>query len=324
MASLITLMAFIADWILGDPQTWPHPVRFLGRLIAGGEKIARRRARERPAALRRAGAALAVSVLLISVIAAITLLIAASHLAWILWFLAALYLVYSALCLKELYRQTWRVEEALRSGSLAEARERLAWVVGRDTADLDEPAVRRAVIETLAENLSDGLVAPMFYLAIGGPPLAWGYKAINTMDSMIGYKNGRYIDLGRFAAKLDDAANFLPARLTALLLIASARLAGFDWRAAWRIWRRDGRRHESPNAGQPEAAMAGALGLYLGGPSCYGGVLCPKPFINEEGSEAGPDSVRAAERLVLGAAVLALALCLLTLWLFTGGWGWHL
>lgn len=320
MAPLITLAAFVLDWILGDPQSWPHPVRFLGRLIAKGEDIARDWAADRPRQLRQAGAVLAVSVILISMGAASVLLCLAARLAFFLWCLAALYLVYSALCLKDLYHQTWQVETALRAGDLEKARQRLAWVVGRDTDKLDEAAIRRAVIETLAENLSDGLVAPMFYLALGGPVLAWGYKAVNTLDSMIGYKNDRYIDLGRFAAKLDDAANYLPARLTALLILAAARLLGHDWREARRVWRRDGRLHSSPNSGQPEAAMAGALGLYLGGPSYYGGILFDKPYINEGGAEADAAGLRAAERLMVGAALLMLALCLLSLCLF-GYWG---
>lgn len=321
--TLVTVLAFVLDWILGDPQSWPHPVRWVGRLITGGEKMARNWADERPQFLRQAGVLLAVSVVLITMLATYTLLVVAARLAFFLFCAVALYLIYSALCLKELYRQTWRVEIALREGDVAEARRRLSWVVGRDTADLDKAAIRRAVIETLAENLSDGIVAPMFYLALGGPVLAWGYKAVNTLDSMIAYKNERYIDLGRFAARLDDAANFIPARLAALLLIVSARIQGFNWREARAMWLRDARLHSSPNSGQPEAAMAGALGLYLGGPACYGGKPHHKPFINEGAAEAGPDSVRAAERLMLGAALLMLALCCAFM-LATGGWGWPL
>ncbi|UQZ90297.1 cobalamin biosynthesis protein CobD [Deltaproteobacteria bacterium Smac51] len=324
MASLITFIAFIGDWILGDPQRWPHPVRFVGKLISRGENIARAQAKERPARLRLAGAVLALSVVLITMIMVGFTLFVAGIVGYVLWFLVALYFVYSALCLKDLYQQTWRVETALKGGFLSEARQRLSWVVGRDTAKLDEPAVRRAVIETLAENFSDGLVAPMLYLAIGGPVLAWGYKAINTLDSMIGYKSDRFIDLGRFAAKLDDAANYIPARLAALLLVLSARLQGFDWRQAKRIWLRDGRLHSSPNSGHPEAAMAGALGLWLGGPGYYCGVLCDKPIINDGGGETTSDSVRSAERIVVGAALLMLTFCLVAMLALTGGWGWFL
>jgi adenosylcobinamide-phosphate synthase len=236
--------------------------------------------------------------------------------------LAVLYLVYSLICLRDLYEQTWRVEKALRRGSLPEARAGLALVVGRDTAGLSEAGVRRALIETLAENLSDGLVAPLLYLALGGPVLAWGFKAVNTLDSMIGYKNEQYLLLGRFAAKLDDAAGFLPARLSAWLLIAAARVSGRPWRAAREVYRRDGGLHPSPNAGRPEAAMAGALGLWLGGPSTYGGLVSAKPVINPEGGEPGPDHLAAAENLVIRAALYFMAAALAVIAIFTGRWGW--
>ncbi len=322
VAALITLLAFLADWIMGDPQRWPHPVRFIGRLITSGEGRLRPLAGENPSGLILAGAALSLTVVGGTMFLAGLLLWGAAAIWSVLWFLAALYLVYSALCLRELYRQTWRVEKALAGGLLCEARQALAWVVGRDTSRLDEHGIRRALIETVAENLSDGLVAPMFYLALGGPVFAWGYKAINTLDSMIGYKNSRYLYFGRFAARLDDAANFIPARLTAWLIIWSARLQGYDWRTARLIWKRDGRLHSSPNSGQPEAAMAGALGLWLGGPSYYGGVLYEKPVINQGGAEAGCVQVRAAEKLMVGAALLMLALVMISLILITGTWGW--
>ncbi len=323
MAALITFIAFIGDWIIGDPPRWPHPVRLVGRLIAALERPARLAAGNDPARLRAAGAVLAILVVLAAMAAAALLLSLGGWLGRFLWFLTALYLVYSALCLKDLYHQTWRVEKALKGGFLNEARQMLSWVVGRDTARLDEAGIRRALIETLAENLSDGLVAPLFYLALGGPVLAWGYKAVNTLDSMIGYKNERYLHLGRFAARLDDAANFIPARLAALLLVWSARLTGHDWREAQRIWRRDGHLHASPNSGQPEAAMAGALGLWLGGPSSYGGVLSDKPVINQGGDEPDSARVRAAEKLMVSAAILMLALALIVMLIFTGSWGWH-
>lgn len=321
MAPLITVLAFLADWIVGDPERWPHPVRLVGRLISGGEKLTRRVAGSDPARLRRAGPVLALAVVIITMTAAGLILWIAAVIWSGLWFLAALYLVYSALCLRDLYRQTWRVEEALAGGSIQEARRLLSLVVGRDTDQLDEAGIRRAVVETLAENFSDGLVAPMLYLALGGPVLAWGYKAVNTLDSMIGYKNERYLDLGRFAALMDDAANYVPARLAAILLIASARVRGYDWRGAADIWRRDGHLHSSPNSGQPEAAMAGALGVWLGGPGSYGGVVSEKPVINAGASESGAEAVKGAEKIVVGGAVMMLILVVLFL-IPAGIWGW--
>lgn len=321
-AALISLLAFIADWIIGDPQHWPHPVRWIGRFINLAETKARNLAGADPARLRFYGAALAAATVLI-VMATVWLILFVMAAIWApLWFLAALYLVYTGFCLRDLYHQTWLVEKALINGFPDEARQLLALVVGRDTKPLDEAGIRRANIETLAENLSDGLVAPMFYLALGGPVLAWAYKAVNTLDSMIGYKNDKYLHLGRFAARLDDAANYLPARLAALLIILSARLQAYNWRQAGKIWQRDGKLHSSPNSGQPEAAMAGALDIWLGGPSYYGGNLVPKPRINDGGAEADSSSFKAAKNIVIGAAILMLALTLLIMVLFTGSWGW--
>ena len=322
MSALITFAAFILDWIIGDPHRWPHPVRLIGRFITYCEKEARRLAGDKPAALRQAGVVMALAVVAVTMIVVEVVLNLSARIWSGLWFIAALYLVYSALCLKDLYYQTWRVEKALSEGFLDEARQMLSWVVGRDTSQLDEAGIRRALIETLAENLSDGLVAPMFYLALGGPVLAWGCKAVNTLDSMVGYKNDRYLHLGRFSAKLDDVVNYIPARLTALLIVGAARLKGYDWRTARAVWQRDGHLHASPNSGEPEAAMAGALGLWLGGASSYGGVLSEKPIINEGAGEPDSRSVKAAESLMVGAAILMLILVLLFMLIFTGYWGW--
>jgi adenosylcobinamide-phosphate synthase len=316
----LTLLAFLADWLLGDPPAWPHPVRLIGRLITRGEAWAR--AWAGPAGLLAAGAALALGVTAAVMGGAGLLLHLSARAGGALHALAVLYLVYSLVCLRDLYQQTWRVEKALRRGCLPEARAGLALVVGRDTAELSEAGVRRALIETLAENLSDGLVAPLFYLALGGPVLAWGFKAVSTLDSMIGYKNERYLHLGRFAAKLDDAACFMPARLSAWLLIAAARVSGRPWRTALKIYRRDGGLHPSPNAGRPEAAMAGALGLWLGGPSAYGGQVSAKPVLNPEGGEPGPELLAAAESLVVRAALMMLAAVLPIIAILTGRWGW--
>ena len=315
----LTLLAFLVDWLLGDPPSWPHPVRLIGRLIDRGEAWARILGQARLAA---AGAGLALGVTAAVMACAALVLHLSARAGALVHALAVLYLVYSLICLRDLYNQTWRVEKALRGGRLPEARAGLALVVGRDTAGLSEAEVRRALIETLAENLSDGLVAPLFYLALGGPVLAWGFKAVNTLDSMIGYKNERYLHLGRFAARLDDAAGFLPARLSAWLLIAAARVSGLPWRIARDIYRRDGGLHPSPNAGRPEAAMAGALGLRLGGPSTYGGRVSAKPLLNPEGGEPGPEHLAVAESLVIRAVLLMLAAALPVIAVFTGRLGW--
>lgn len=322
MAALITFVAFVTDWIVGDPQRWPHPVRWVGNLIDFGEKSARSWAGTVPKRLVVAGAIMTLMVVSVTMMVVALILVVSSKIWLVLWFLVCFYSVHTAFCLKDLYNHTRRVEEALADGDLEEARQRLSWIVGRDTADLDAPSIRRSLIETLAENLSDGIVAPLFYLALGGPVLAWGYKAINTMDSMVGYKNDKYLHLGRFAAKLDDVVNYIPARISAFLIILAARLLGCDWLSAQRIWQRDRNLHTSPNAGHPEAAMAGALGLWLGGSGNYGGIFLSKPVINQEGCDPEADEVRLATHLVVVATLMMLALVLMVIFLFTGMWGW--
>jgi len=197
------------------------------------------------------------------------------------------------------------VIHALRQDDLALARHRLSRIVGRDTAHLDAEEISRAVIETLAESASDGIVAPMFYIALGGIPLAMAYKAINTLDSMIGHADTRYFYFGKAAARLDDVANYLPSRVTALAIIATSSHP----HSSWRIWHRDGSKHKSPNAGQPEAAVAGALHVTLGGSNTYAGELIRSPGMGEEFPAATPAKAAQAIRLVAKASLLCLALC---------------
>ena len=190
----------------------------------------------------------------------------------------------------------------------------LSRIVGRDTGSLDAPGVIRAAVETVAENFSDGAAAPMLYMALGGAPLALGYKAVNTMDSMVGYRSERYRDFGKAPARIDDAVNFLPARLSALLLIAAAALCGEDARQAAHIWRRDRRRHDSPNAGQCEAAMAGALGVRLCGPASYFGERHEKPYIGDDTRPVGAEDIPRACRMEAAGSLLCLGLlCLIRL-----------
>lgn len=330
MTSLLTMAAFILDWLIGDPQGWPHPVRLIGRLIGFLERRIRgasSRLSLTAAQMRIAGALLALIVVGATGLLTWSLLIWAGDFSAALWYLLCLYFVYAAICLKDLLNHARNVEKALAESDLEEARRALAWIVGRDTGTLDEAAIRRAVIETLAENFSDGLVAPLAYLAIGGPVLAWMYKAVNTLDSMVGYKNDLYLHLGMFSAKLDDAANYLPSRLAALILVAASRLANLDWRQALRLWKAEGRLHSSPNSGQTEAAMAGALGVWLGGPSRYGGLIIDKPVLGRGGGEASADAVRSAERiLAIGTTLMVLAALVVETVLsliltFPRGWG---
>ena len=204
----------------------------------------------------------------------------------------------------------------LDAKNLDGARNELSCLVGRDTSSLDEKGITRALLETVAENTSDGVIAPLFYLAIGGPPLAMAYKAINTLDSMVGYKNEKYLYFGRASARLDDIANYIPARITAILLAVAAFILRKDWRRAWRITLRDSGNHPSPNSGYPEAAVAGALGRRLGGLSYYGGMPSNKPFIGDDAGEFQVRDVREAGRLMLmtSALMVLISIVVLSIW----------
>jgi adenosylcobinamide-phosphate synthase len=275
-------LAYAIDLLAGDPEWFPHPVKLFGLLIKAGD---RRSSRE-----MLAGTAL-------------TLVVVGTG--WAMgrpknpvW---RVLMAWTTLATRSLLDEARAVIDA---DNLPLARQRLARIVGRDTAELSETEIARAVIETLAESACDGIVAPLFWLAVGGVPFAMAYKAINTLDSMIGHSEPPYRHFGRFAARLDDAASFIPARLTALGIIAVAP-------RAWPVWRRDGNKHLSPNAGQSEAAMAGALAVQLGGPSTYDGHPHNAPLLNVEGSAPTMQDARAALRIVAIVSAIAFGLALL-------------
>lgn len=281
MPALVILSAFFLDLVLGDPRWLPHPVRGIGRLIQGAERVLRRFTRS-PGAEKRAGVLLVVLIVLPVYGASALLLFFASFWSSMLGFVIAVFLAYSTLAARDLAGSARTVLVQLETGDINGARHALSMIVGRDTADLDEQGITRAVVETVAENTSDGVIAPLFYLALGGPALAMAYKAVNTLDSMVGYKNVAYKNFGWAAARLDDLANFVPARISAVLLsLAAWCLPGASGRDAFRVSLRDGRKHASPNSGYPEAAAAGALGLRLGGPAAYGGLVLDKPSIGD-------------------------------------------
>lgn len=292
----------LLDLVLGDPQRMPHPVRAMGAWIAVQERWWRLQATP----LRLAGVALWLGTVGASlVVVAFSLYLLPRPWIYIYW-------IYSLIAVRDLDQHAMQVVFALEEGDLVRARQRLAWIVGRDTQDLKESEVARAVIETVAENLSDGVVAPLFYLALGGPLLMAAYKAVNTLDSMVGYKNERYRELGWFSARADDWANWLPARLTVILIaIIAALLPGCSARDALRIAWRDGASQPSPNAGYPEAAMAGALGVRLGGENFYGGVLSRKAYLGDPRKELNAETCRRTRPLLYGVALLAtLLVCL--------------
>lgn len=270
--------AFALDLIIGDPAWLPHPVVIIGKLTSFSESLLNKGGK----IFRRVGGILLV--LLIVAMAAIIPYLLLSSLAKLslqLSIIVNIFLCSLTIATKGLRQAALEVLHPLQKGNLDQARRMLARIVGRDTENLDKAGIIKATIESVAENCSDGIVAPLFYLALGGAPLAYAYKAINTLDSMIGYKNERYLHFGWAAARLDDAANFIPARITGLLFTIASLLLGKSWKNSFRMLLRDGKKHDSPNAGYPEAAMAGALGVQLGGPSVYQGEMEMKPYLGE-------------------------------------------
>ena len=312
------------DLLIGDPHNIPHPIVWIGRLIGFldrkllGEIPAEKSdpdTRDR-AAERRKGRVLAAAVLIITVTASAAVMHFSYRLTPAAGVCAEAILTCYLLAQTSLRRESMKVYEQLKEGSLEGARAAVSMIVGRDTDVLDETGVTKAAVETVAENFSDGVTAPMLYTAIGGPVLGYAYKAINTMDSMTGYMNDRYMWFGAAAAKIDDTANYIPSRLSALLLIASSKAAALIWpgeydaKRAYRIWKRDRRRHKSPNAAQTESAAAGSLGIQLAGDAQYFGKTVKKPYIGDKTREAEAFDIVRINRLMSIASFAGFAVCI--------------
>jgi adenosylcobinamide-phosphate synthase len=296
--------AYALDWCVGDPEGMPHPVRLIGWSIDSSERVLRRLGAGRCLELV-AGGAIALGVPVASAFCTDTILRQARRCHPLLGTAAEIWLASTCLATRNLLDEATEVMRALDAGDVARARLRLARIVGRDTDGLDEAEICRAVIETLAESLLDGVVAPLFYLAIGGVPLAMAYKAVNTLDSMIGHRDDKYVYFGRVAARLDDAANFIPARISALLLCLVAEwVPETSGPLGWRIWLRDGGKHASPNAGQVEAAMAGLLGVRLGGANSYGNEVVESAYLGDEFPSPNRSAARGAWKAVALASLL--------------------
>ena len=294
---------FLLDFIIGDPYWLPHPIRLIGNLISAFEKATRKLFKNH---LKFGGAVLAVLVLIISAGFPTVLLYFLYKLNFWLGIAAECILCFYALAAKCLKNESMKVYKALEKGDTEEARKAVSMIVGRDTESLDEAGIARAAVETVAENASDGVCAPLFYIALGGAVGGFFYKAANTMDSMIAYKNEKYDKIGFAAAKIDDFLNFIPSRLCAFLMIISAGILRFDIKNAAKIWKRDRRKHASPNSAQTESVCAGALGLRLAGDAYYFGELHKKQFIGDNLREIEPNDIRCANNLMYVSSVLML------------------
>lgn len=299
--ALPLLIGFGIDCILGDPHSLPHPIRAIGALIAKLEGFIRSHFHN----LKTGGIFLAATVLLVSSGLPLVILLICYRLHPAAGILAESLMCYYLMAPRCLKTESMKVCRALEAKDMDAAKTAVSMIVGRDTHSLSEPEIIRAAVETVAENTSDGVTAPILYM-IFGAPLGFFYKAANTMDSMIGYRNERYAELGYFAAKLDDVLNFIPSRISAIVMIATTALLRMDARRAFRIWRRDRRRHASPNSAQTEAVCAGALGIRLGGNAYYFGTLHQKDWIGDPIRPPETDDIRRANRLMYGTSVIVL------------------
>lgn len=306
---------FLLDLLIGDPYCFPHPIRWIGNLIAKMEAVLRKKTQENNRELQQ-GVWMVATIVGITVIISAAVLIIAYQIHPYLGVVVELMMTYQILATKCLKKESMKVYERLRAEDVEGARKAVSMIVGRDTNVLSEEGIAKAAIETVAENTSDGVIAPMLYTALGGPVLGWMYKAINTMDSMIGYKNEKYLYFGRAAAKLDDVVNYLPSRISAYLMILAAGLSGkiYSAKRALKIYRRDCRKHASPNSAQTEAACAGALGIRLAGDASYFGKIVKKPYIGDADRAVEYEDIRRANHLLYVTAIICEILCLIVMY----------
>lgn len=292
------------DYVLGDPVYVWHPVRLMGNLIAFLEKRIRKIFPKTQKAELVGGGILVVVTLFFSTVIPALLLSAAYFLHWAAGIFVEACFCYQLLAARSLETESTKVYTALKEQGLMAGRQAVSMIVGRDTDRLDETGVIKAAVETVAENTSDGVIAPLFYMAIFGIPAGFFYKAVNTMDSMIGYKNKKYLYFGRVAARLDDICNYIPSRLAAVFMVLASAFRGFSARDAWKIWQRDSRNHKSPNSAQTESACAGALQVQLAGDAWYFGELCKKPTIGDALRPVEKEDIIRANKLMMGTTLV--------------------
>ncbi len=311
---ILICYSYLADLLLGDPQWFPHPVRLIGKLIFIVEQELRR-------LISKEGESLGGLLLVILVVGSSGLCVyvilktaACFGLFWEKF--AWVFMAYTTLAVRDLYEHGGKILNELKANSIERARKKLSLIVGRDTDSLSKPQISRAAIESIAENTTDGIVSPLFYLFLGGPVLAICYKAVNTLDSMVGHKDEKYFYFGRAAAKLDDVMNFIPARITGMLIVIAAFFSGNDYVNAWRIMRRDSRKHSSPNSAVAEAAMAGALNVQLGGACFYKGKYLERPSIGDAKKQLDERVIPDALKISALVSLLAIIIGSIFVWIW--------
>ena len=294
-------IAYVLDLIFGDPQNVVHPVQVIGKIISAGEKVLLRKKYK-----FLAGAVL--NIFTVSIMYTLMYLISKSVKISVFFMIIEIYLMYTIFSINSLAREGNRVYRILKEGDIEKARKDLSYLVSRDTETMDEKMIIRSTMETISENTVDGIVAPMFYMFLGGMPLAMAYKAINTLDSMVGYKNEKYMDFGKFSAKVDDAANFIPARITGILIVLASMILGYDYKNSLKIFIRDRKNHSSPNSAHSEASVAGALGVRFGGKVSYFGKEIDKPTIGDKTKEFELEDIRKNIRIMYVTSFLSLVM----------------
>lgn len=290
----LILGALVLDWLLGDPYDWPHPVKCMGNYITWFNSLRHRI----PVSGYIFGFLLWISTVGLSVFLTWLILEIAKSLSVYVFSIVWMYLAYTCLATKSLALEAQKVYSTLLEGTLQEARQQVGMIVGRDTSELTSDEIVKATVETVAENTSDGVIGPLFFLILGGPIWAIGYKAVNTLDSMVGYKTEKYREIGFVSAKMDDLLNLIPARLTWICMLLGTCLTNLDWQSAWKIGWRDRYQHASPNSAFSEAVVAGALGIKLGGPHIYHGQWVEKPSIGEDRRPARAKDIPATVHLL--------------------------
>ena len=299
------ILGFIIDCIFGDPYNFPHPVRLIGNLISELEKIMRKLF---PDNLYIGGVLMSLSVIFLSTAVPFLILFLCYKINIVFGIIAESIMCWYLIAPKCLKTESMKVYKAVSENDIEKSRKAVSMIVGRDTQFLDFEEVIKATIETVAENTSDGVTAPVFYMSFGGAVLGFCYKSVNTMDSMVGYKNEKYKDFGRFSAKFDDVLNYIPSRLTAVLMVISAFILKYDGKSAYRIWKRDRLKHASPNSAQTESVCAGALNVRLAGDTFYFGKLCKKQYIGDNIRPVEKDDIIKANRLMYVTTILMIVL----------------